>query len=222
MMTMELSTSMPMPRASPPRESMFRVRPAKYMAMMVMMKDSGMEIPMMSVVGMLRRNRNRMATASRPPIRAVCQTLAMAWLMKLEEANSSTRLDVGGQRLPQLVQALLDPLGDLHRVGAGLLLDAQDDGRVAVQEHVRLVVHLAAVDRGDVLQADGPACLAAHHHPADLFRGAELAEGAQGVLAGPLDHRAAGHVQVLGPQQAHHLVDGQAVGGQAGPGSGPR
>ena len=107
MMTMELSTSMPMPSASPPRESMFRVRPAKYMAMMVITKDRGMDTPMISVVGMLRRNRNRMPMASRPPISAVCQTLAMAWLMKLEGANTSTSLMSAGSDCRSLARRSL-------------------------------------------------------------------------------------------------------------------
>ena len=100
MMTIELSTSMPMPRARPPRDNMLRVRLKKYMAMIVMMIDRGIDTATIRVVGRLRRKMYRMTTASTPPSSATCQTLEMASRMKSEELKASTRrMSAGSERL---------------------------------------------------------------------------------------------------------------------------
>ena len=76
---------------------MFSVGSKKYMAMTVMMIDRGMDTPTIRVVGRLRRNISRIRIARAPPIRAVCQTLEMAMLMKSAETNTSTRRTSSGR-----------------------------------------------------------------------------------------------------------------------------
>jgi hypothetical protein len=76
-MTMELSTSIPMPSTSPASVIMLRVSPAKYISMRVTMIDTGMLMPIISVGFIERRKRNSMRTASAAPETAVLVTCAM-------------------------------------------------------------------------------------------------------------------------------------------------
>ena len=66
--TMELSTSMPMPRERPDRVIMFRVSPAKYMRTMANRTDRGILMPTTMVGRKSRRNRARIMMASRAPM----------------------------------------------------------------------------------------------------------------------------------------------------------
>ena len=69
MTTMELSTSMPMPSASPDREMMFNVTPLKYMQTMAVTRLIGMENATTRVGLMSFRKRIRIRIASPPPNR---------------------------------------------------------------------------------------------------------------------------------------------------------
>ena len=72
--TIELSSRRPMPSVMPPSDMMLSDTPATYIRKKVATTETGMEIPMISVFGALRRNRNRTTIASEPPIRAVSIT----------------------------------------------------------------------------------------------------------------------------------------------------
>jgi len=65
--TMALSTSMPTPRASPPRVIRFKVNPLKYIKANVAITEIGMVVAIMAVLGMLRRNSSSTMIASPPP-----------------------------------------------------------------------------------------------------------------------------------------------------------
>ncbi len=129
--TMALSTSMPMPSASPPRVIRFRVNPPKYISAKVATTEMGMAVAMMAVLRMLRRKKSSTTTASRPPYRMEEPTLRDGALDVVGGVDDRVDLD--------LRDVLVDPLdllhdrpGDLDRVGAGLLVDRQPDAGLAV------------------------------------------------------------------------------------------
>ena len=78
---MELSTSMPTPRARPPRDMMFRLTPVAYMRKKVAATEIGIDRLMMAVLLRWRRKRKRMTIASRPPMTAVFRTSSTDWEM---------------------------------------------------------------------------------------------------------------------------------------------
>ena len=76
--TMELSTSMPMPRDRPDRVMILRERPLKYMSRRAHMTDRGMEMPTTRVglTSLRKRARIRMASrAPRPMLRRISPTM---------------------------------------------------------------------------------------------------------------------------------------------------
>ena len=73
--TMELSSSIPMPSASPPSVMMFSVNPPKYIRPNVAMMDTGIAMAMMVVLRKSRRKKSSTAIASSPPKRAALPTL---------------------------------------------------------------------------------------------------------------------------------------------------
>ncbi len=81
---MALSTSMPTPRARPPRDMTFKVVPVRYMRKKVATTESGIEMPMISVERRSFRKRRRMRTAIAPPIRAFDCTWRIDARMKLD------------------------------------------------------------------------------------------------------------------------------------------
>ena len=67
--TMELSTSIPMPSASPDREMIFSVTPLKYIHTMAVTRLTGMEKATTSVGRRSFKNSSRMAMARTAPNR---------------------------------------------------------------------------------------------------------------------------------------------------------
>jgi len=65
--TIALSTSMPTPRARPPRVMRLRVNPAKYSSAMVAMMETGMAVAMTSVLRTFRRKKSRTSMVRMPP-----------------------------------------------------------------------------------------------------------------------------------------------------------
>ena len=75
--TMELSTSMPMASAMPPRVSTLSVRPEKYMKMRAHSTENGMEKATTSVGRTDLRNSASTTTASSAPMSSDCRMLPM-------------------------------------------------------------------------------------------------------------------------------------------------
>ncbi len=90
--TMELSTSMPMPRASPPSDMMLSVMPPMNIGTKVATTEIGMATPMISVVRSSWRKRNSTINASRPPVIAVDCTSRIEALMNRDWSLISTGL----------------------------------------------------------------------------------------------------------------------------------
>ena len=63
----------------------------------------------------------------------------------------------GGRAWLELVDAVLDGLNDVERVGAGLLADFEHDGGLPVQAGERARLLDAVLDVGDVADAHGRA-----------------------------------------------------------------
>ena len=72
--TIELSTSIPTPSASPDKEMMFRVTPEKYMATSAVMILIGMEHAITNVGRRLFKNTSRIITANMAPKIRFCNT----------------------------------------------------------------------------------------------------------------------------------------------------
>ena len=81
---MELSTNIPTPSASPPKEMMFSVKPLKYISAKVVITETGIATPMMAVLEMLRRKKNRTKTANPEPIKAASRRFEIAPRMNLD------------------------------------------------------------------------------------------------------------------------------------------
>ena len=89
--TIELSTNIPIPRASPPSDMMLSETPARFSGAKVISTEIGIATATISVVLKLRRKRKRTITASRPPESAVCRTSSMLDSMKRERSEMSRR-----------------------------------------------------------------------------------------------------------------------------------
>ena len=82
--TIELSTSIPMPRARPPSDIRFSVTPPKYIGAKVTSTERGIEIPMISVGPSLRSANQITAMASSAPVRAELCTSSIAERMNVD------------------------------------------------------------------------------------------------------------------------------------------
>ncbi len=65
--TIALSTSIPTPRASPPKVIRLRVKPLKYNRAKVAIMEMGIAVAIITVLRTLRRNTSSMITAKIPP-----------------------------------------------------------------------------------------------------------------------------------------------------------
>ena len=79
--TIELSSSIPIPKARPPKVMMFRVNPPKYISPNVAMIETGIAVAIIAVLDTLRRNKNRTIIAKIPPNRVKFLTLVIDCLM---------------------------------------------------------------------------------------------------------------------------------------------
>ncbi len=82
--TMELSTTIPTPRANPPRVSRFTVSLKAYIMTNANMIESGIETATKSVLPKWRKNRKRTATASSAPMPAFSARLVMEFVMNTD------------------------------------------------------------------------------------------------------------------------------------------
>ena len=82
--TMELSTSIPTPRASPPSDMMLRETWNRCIGAKVAMMEIGMEIPTMAVETVFLRKKKRTIIARIPPKMAVFLTSSIDFLMKTD------------------------------------------------------------------------------------------------------------------------------------------
>ena len=79
---MELSTSIPIPRVSPPSDMMLSEISMRYIIMKVAITDRGIEVAIITVLRTSRRNANRTMIARMPPMMAAYLTSMIDCMMK--------------------------------------------------------------------------------------------------------------------------------------------
>ncbi len=89
--TMDESTSMPIPRARPPRDMMLRDTPSRWRGAKVTARETGIARAMINVERTLARNRKSTTTASRPPRMAADLTSAMEPRMNTDGSATTPR-----------------------------------------------------------------------------------------------------------------------------------
>ncbi|MBK7703729.1 MAG: hypothetical protein IPI34_13020 [bacterium] len=96
--TIELSTSMPTPSASPPSDITLSDTPRPYIRMKVATIEMGIATPMISVLRSSRRKTYSTSTASRPPSRALLRTSPTALAMNTDWSNRTATSMPSGRR----------------------------------------------------------------------------------------------------------------------------
>jgi len=104
--TIDASTIMPTPRASPPKVMVFSVNPPKYSRANVPMTEIGIDVQMITVDRTFRRNKKMMATTSTAPMRTASRTAPIACSMNFEVSLSTDRRTPGTSRLIRSTSAL--------------------------------------------------------------------------------------------------------------------
>jgi hypothetical protein len=97
--TTALSTSMPTPRARPPRDITLRLTPKRCMKKNVAMMETGMVMPMIRVLKASFRKKNRITMARRPPSTAFSSTSSMALSMKRDWSTPAPTFTPSGSSL---------------------------------------------------------------------------------------------------------------------------
>ena len=98
--TIELSTSIPTPRASPPSDMILSDTSNMYIGAKVAMIDTGIVRPTISVWTTLRKNTKSTSTAIVPPMIALIWTSLIEFLIKPDWSDNSSSLAPGGRRWP--------------------------------------------------------------------------------------------------------------------------
>ena len=133
---------------------------------------------------------------------------------ELRLVADDAKLITGGQDSLQIGEPLLDVVGDLDGVGAGLLADLQQHGGLAVDARLRARFGHAVLDASDIAQPNRVARHFAQHHVAEGVDRLEAAARAQRDRLRALIHAAAGNIGVLRLQRAGHVVDRQFLRAQ--------
>ena len=89
--TMELSTNIPIPKASPPRDIIFSDTSNACRKKKVVTTEIGIETPMMRLLE-FRRNRYKTRMASIPPYRAVLRTSSTDCWIKIDWSKTTSKL----------------------------------------------------------------------------------------------------------------------------------
>ena len=96
--TMEQSTIMPMPRMRPAMVSMLRVSPARFITKRVTKIEKGIEMPIMIVLFIFRRNRNSTPTArTRPRSAELTSSLIMSRISVVSSSTISRPTSAGSR-----------------------------------------------------------------------------------------------------------------------------
>jgi hypothetical protein len=115
-------------------------------------------------------------------------------------------LHAGRQRSLQPDQRVLDGLGQRDGVGGRLLLDAQDDGRLAFEAGIAALGCRGEGDLGDLAQQDGLAILRRQRQVLQVVEARGAAEVADQVLASVQLQEAAGRVGRVALERRLELV----------------
>ena len=112
------------------------------------------------------------------------------------------------------VELAVQPRRQLDRVRAGLLLDADDDRRLAASGSLAPLQRAALADVGDVLDEHRPRATQGHHAVADFVRVAHAADGLEHVLLRTFRVDAGRGVLAGAPDGAEQLRQRHVVGAE--------
>ncbi len=212
--TMAESTSIPTPRASPPRDMMLRVVPVRYIRKKVATTEIGMEMRDdeggAEVLEEEQQDQDRHDAADE----GVGEDLADRGLDEAALVGAGGDLDVLGELLGDGVEPGADRARHAHGVGVALFVDRQLHRLDAVEAGDDLALPVGADDLGHIADGDVAAVLAQQHGLADVVEIAELVAGAHQVAGLGLIEAAAGLVEVLGEEPGVDLVDREAEQGE--------
>ena len=206
--------TMPTERVSASIVSMLSVKPLYQSSANVAMIEVGIEIAAMTVERRLPRNSRTTNAARNEPTIEVLLDAADRRLDELRPVAHDAQLIAWRQRRLDVRQPLFDVVDDLDGVGAGLLADLQQHGRIAVDAGERPRLGHAVVHAPDVVDLYRVAVHLAQHQVAELLGRLDAAAGAHRDRLRALVDAAAGDVGVLRLQRPRHVVDGQVVGAQ--------
>ena len=131
--TIESSTRIPTTSDNASSTIWFCVKPNPLMGMNVAMSEVGIATATMNVALAVCRNRKTIRTTSSMPSKRLWFTSFRASLTNFDWSIAMTGwTPIGSSRL-QVGELFLDPFGDLDGIGVGLLLDVEDDRRLAVE-----------------------------------------------------------------------------------------
>ena len=122
------------------------------------------------------------SASSRPAMISVSVRLSIASSIKVAGRNTEVSVRRPASPGSQLVERLLDALGDLERAGAGELLDDEQQAVAVVDDRVADQRLVADLDVGDVGQAQ-PAARLLDGHLAELPRGSRSGRARCGPAA---------------------------------------
>ena len=128
--------------------------------------------------------------------------------------DDDAEFDVGGQGRLYGGQPFHHLVGDVHRVGARLLLNDNHAAAPTVVVSLLLALFHGIGDAGDVAQVNGAAVIYAHDDVVELFRVGKFAFDAQVVGVGADVETAARRIEVFLCDDGGYGFDGQVVGFQ--------
>ena len=173
------------------------------------MIEVGIASVAMSVVRQSRMNSRIVSETSTPASSRWNFTSSIDLRMNTRLVVDDLDVDVGGQLLLDRGQQGLHAVGHLDGVGAGLLLNEQADGVLAVHPRQPARLFDRILGPADVLDADRIAVAVGDDQLVE-FRGREHPpQGPQHQFARALFDDAAGHFQMLRQDGLPHVFDAQ-------------
>ncbi len=130
----------------------------------------------------------------------------LALVIPIGETHAGRKRETG--------KLLLNGLGDLHRIPVGLLIDAEEDRRLAIFDRSRPLRHDAGLHRGNIAHTDDAGRIGSHDQGADIGRlGCSVAREHEKELAAIL--QPADRLQdIAAGQYGGELIETDAIGGE--------
>ena len=179
--TIASSTTKPVPMVSAISDRLSSENPQNHITPNVAISDSGSATPAMMVARMVRRKMNTTRITSADAEHQRELHVADRGADGVGGVVHDGELDAGRERALQPRQLALDALHGLDHVGAGLALDVDDDGGLAVVPGADLVVLEPVDDLGDVLEQHRRVVAVGDDDVAIGLGGGDLLVGGDGV-----------------------------------------
>ena len=205
--TMASSTTNPTASVSAISDRLSRLKPNAYITANVPMTDTGSARLGITVADTLRRKRKITSTTSPIVSTRVNFTSATDSRIDFERSLRTSSVDRGGELRPQCRHQRADRVDDLHRVGAGLALNRDEDRASRALIGPGLVVLHAVEDARHLVEAHRRAVAVGDHDRPVPGRGHQLAVGLDDERLPRAGQRAGRQVGVGLLDRLRHLVD---------------